>query len=123
MTRTHILLALALAAVAVLVFGQKATIPDKCANLDLNHPVPAECNAGYCGSYGDGLSACGKVTVHLIPRPKNGQCPVCGAMAKPYYVTKGEEHFNMGMANSRRVDCAYCNATFRQWAEGKEPKQ
>lgn len=61
--------------------------------------------------------------VPRIPRPKNGECPVCGTMAKPYHVSTGDEHFNMGLTNSRRIDCEHCNTTFRQWAEGKEPKR
>lgn len=57
------------------------------------------------------------------PRPDNGQCPVCGTWKWAYFVSKGEKHFNMGATNSRRVDCDYCGCTFRQWAEGKEPKR
>lgn len=83
----------------------------RCAELDLNNPIPPEC-----------------VTPHyMIGRfqPKNGQCPVCGTMARPYH----EECRHWAMDNkttcwqSRRIDCAYCNTTFRQWAEGKEPKR
>ena len=58
-----------------------------------------------------------------IPRPRNGECPVCGTMAKPYHVSKGEEHFNMGATNSRRGDCEYCGCTFCQWAVKQEPKR
>ena len=57
------------------------------------------------------------------PRPRNGECPVCGTMAQPYHVSTGDEHFNMGLTNFRRIDCEHCNTTFRQWAEGKGPKK
>lgn len=68
------------------------------------------------------LAAQVKRAPHIL-RPRNGECPACGTMAQPYHVSKGEEHFNMGATNSRRIDCAYCGCTFRQWAEGKEPKR
>lgn len=44
------------------------------------------------------------------PKPKNNECPVCGTMAEPY--KQGPY-----MPNSQRIDCAYCNATFKQFAE------
>lgn len=53
-------------------------------------------------------------------RSANGQCPVCGTMAEPYVVPIGPYSWQI---ESRRIDCARCNATFRQWAEGKEPKR
>lgn len=76
------------------------------------------------------------------PRPRNGQCPQCGTMAKPYVIPTGpticdaigaQAIFPNGNLRqsvkecnvrllSRRIDCVFCNTTFRQWAEGKEPK-
>jgi len=47
-------------------------------------------------------------------RPKNGQCPACGTMAAKYNPDYP--------AMARRIDCAWCCCTFRQWA-GKEPKR
>lgn len=61
------------------------------------------------------------------PRPRNGECPGCGTMAQPYsavalHAERGFIRDNEA-PTSRRIDCAHCNATFRQWAEGKEPKR
>jgi len=77
------------------------------------------------------------------PRSRNGQCPVCGTTAKPYKPDL-KEYSGMclpctslsgacfsnclpftedDLPKSRRIDCAHCNTTFRQWAEGKEPKR
>ncbi len=61
------------------------------------------------------------VAVHpRHPRPKNGQCPMCGMLAKPYVIELGP--YSWQFDPSRRIDCIFCNNTFRQWAEGKEPK-
>lgn len=54
------------------------------------------------------------------PRPRNGECPVCGTMAEKYDVPIGPYSWQI---ESRRIDCAHCNTTFRQWAEGKEPRR
>lgn len=58
-----------------------------------------------------------------IGRPKNGECPVCGTMAKlftkPY---AGGFRYTDGTIY-RRIDCDHCGCAFRQWAEGKEPKR
>lgn len=54
------------------------------------------------------------------PRPRNGECPVCGTMAEKYDVPIGPYSWRI---ESRRIDCAHCNTTFRQWAKGKEPKR
>lgn len=101
----------------------------RCAELDLNNPIPPEC-----------------VTPHYTIgrfRPRNGQCPVCGTMAKPYKPDLKEysgmclpctspngvcfsnclPYTEDDLPTSRRIDCAHCNTTFRQWAEGKEPKR
>jgi len=61
------------------------------------------------------------------PRPRNGQCPVCGTMAKPFTMSTCPQGQTCPVTEdyrpaSRRIDCAHCNTTFRQWAEGKEPK-
>lgn len=74
-----------------------------------------------CGSSDPRI--CADLQKRTYRRPKNGECPVCGTMAKPYHVSTGDEHFNMGLTNFRRIDCEHCNTTFRQWAEGKEPKR
>jgi len=95
--------------------------------------------ATVCGGSGGRTS----VLQPRIPRPKNGQCPVCGTMAKPYVIPTGpticdaigaQAIFPNGNLRqsvkecnvrllSRRIDCAHCNTTFRQWADGKEPKR
>ncbi len=102
MTRTRILLALALVAAAVLVFGQRKASD------------PAERRALMERIFAEELSN------PRIPRPRNGQCPVCGTMAQPYRMrtcpedeicTPDRDSFNQV---SRRVDCAHCNTTFRQ---------
>ncbi len=54
------------------------------------------------------------------PRPRNGECPVCGTMAEKYDVPIGPYSWQI---ESRRIDCAHCNTVFRQWAEGREPKR
>ncbi len=79
-------------------------------------------------------------------KPVNGQCPVCGTMAEPYTPSLSDPPYNdmkcgpsPGDSNtslsictpvtesilptSRRIDCAHCNNTFRQWAGGREPKR
>lgn len=56
-----------------------------------------------------------------IPRPKNGQCPVCGTMYEPFRIEIIPHTYEN--PPTRRVDCDYCGCTFRQWAEGKEPKR
>lgn len=56
-----------------------------------------------------------------IRRPKNGQCPICLTMAEPYSIAIGP--YSWQQDPSRRIDCDYCGCTFRQWAEGKEPKR
>jgi len=66
-----------------------------------------------------------------IPRPENGECPIpgCGWKAPKFHtatcpdgetcrLTKG-----MNISTSRRIDCEHCGCTFRQWADGKEPKR
>lgn len=59
------------------------------------------------------------------PRPKNGECPVCGTMAQPYHEGAGstQEAFYPWVKYSRLTICEHCNTVFRQWAEGKEPKR
>ena len=66
-----------------------------------------------------------------IPRPKNGECPVCGTMAPKLFFDLPESGVYgcstdglicIGPDESRRIDCEHCGCTFRQWAEGKEPK-
>jgi len=62
------------------------------------------------------------------PRPKNGQCPVCGTVAEPFTMSTCPQGQMCPVTEdyrsaSRRIDCAHCNTTFRQWAEGKEPKR
>lgn len=67
------------------------------------------------------------------PRPRNGQCPVCGTMAPAFNWGDGippSQHyadsvgFDFGPDKGWQIRiCAYCNITFRQWAEGKEPKR
>jgi len=83
------------------------------------------------------------------PRPRNGQCPVCGTMAQPFTMAAkieaslrdacdwlaGDQPIDVERVKKcrdknrslvppfRRIDCAHCNTTFRQWAEGKEPKR
>lgn len=75
-----------------------------------------------------------KVTkaVPRIPRPRNGECPVCGTMAPKLFFDLPESGVYrcstdglicIGPDESRRIDCHHCGCTFRQWAEGKEPKQ
>jgi len=58
-------------------------------------------------------------------RPLNGECPVCGTMAKPYHEGTGstQEAFYPWAKYSRLTICEHCNTVFRQWAEGKEPKR
>lgn len=52
--------------------------------------------------------ACG-APVH---KPRNGECPVCGTMAKPYV------RMDIGMEPVQRtVRCAHCSAAFWQDAE------
>lgn len=77
-----------------------------------------------------------------IPRPRNGECPVCGTMAVEPYKPDIREYSGMclpcteatchsicrpfteaDLPKSRRIDCHHCGCTFRQWAEGKEPKR
>lgn len=79
-----------------------------------------------------------------IPRPRNGECPLCGTMAKPLNYradvqllpeckkpsTPDEKavceiavDIMTKRSPSRRVDCEHCGCTFRQWAEGMEPKR
>jgi len=113
-----------------------AQIRNRCAELDLNNPVPPECTEGRK-----------PVWKARISRPKNGECPVCGTMAKPYkpdlsiyagackpcFVKPGLWENNClsictpfteaDLPKQQRIDCAHCNTTFRQWAEGKEPKR
>lgn len=76
------------------------------------------------------------------PRPRNGQCPVCGTMAPAFKPNPADYKgcapcppdsnvclsvcrpwSDADMPTSRRTDCDHCNTTFRQWAEGKEPKR
>lgn len=54
-------------------------------------------------------------------RPKNGECPECGEVAEPYRIEIGP--YSWQLDPSRRIDCEYCGNTFRQWAEGKEPRR
>jgi hypothetical protein len=110
MTHTRILLALALVAAAVLVWRAPAQTAG-CASSDprvceqIARPVPR------------------------IPRPRNGQCPVCGTQAQPYRVRTCPDGETCPVLSGdylsafRRVDCEHCNTVFRQWAEGKEPKR
>lgn len=69
-----------------------------------------------------------------IRRPKNGQCPICGTVAPKLYwdlpertpyelCTSGPDKVCVSSNESRRIDCDHCGCTFRQWAEGKEPKR
>lgn len=75
-----------------------------------------------------------------IPRPKNGECPVCGTLAKPFRVSipvgpstclqYNDEPHHKAQCEAwerwdevRMVACAHCNNVFRQWAQGKEPKR
>ncbi len=91
---------------------------NRCAELDLNNPVPPECTEGKK-----------PVWKPRIPRPKNGECPVCGTMAPQFHTAtcpEGEMCLvtqDMNISASRRIDCAHCSTTFRQWAEGREPKR
>lgn len=65
-------------------------------------------------------------TGHRIARPRNGHCPVCGHVAKPYSAVALDAERGLVVDQSmrvRRVDCEHCGNTFRQWAEGREPKQ
>lgn len=82
--------------------------------------------------------------VPRIPRPRNGECPACGTMApsldyradvqllpeckKPSTpdekaVCEIAVDIMTKRSPSRRVDCEHCGCTFRQWAEGMEPKR
>lgn len=108
MTTTRILLALALVAAAVLVYGQQ---PGRWNN----HGTPGKPHLEVRPVCFAHLSD--DCFVPRIPRPRNGQCPVCGTMAKP--VPPDIAPF----LKSRHVACEHCNTVFRQWAEGKEPKR
>lgn len=59
------------------------------------------------------------------PRPRNGECPVCGTMAKPYHEgsSSTQDAYYPWPGSRRLTICAHCNTTFRQWAEGMEPKR
>jgi hypothetical protein len=130
MTPTRILLALMLAAAAVLVScGNKAENAAKEHACWVDTPgiqPPGECNPAPTHAsmtvYFDK-----KGVPHIIDRtprilrPVNGECPVCGTMHEPYRIPIGP--YSWQKESSRRVDCAHCNTVFRQWAEGKEPKQ
>lgn len=75
-----------------------------------------------------------------IPRPKNGECPVCGTMHEEFRVpvpvgpSACLQHVDdpdrrrrceelERWEEVRMVACLHCNNIFRQWAEGREPKQ
>lgn len=60
-----------------------------------------------------------------IPRPRNGECPLCGTMAKPYSEGFGstQDAYYDGSKFGRLAICDHCGCTFRQWAQGKEPKR
>ena len=46
------------------------------------------------------------------PKPKNGQCPVCGTLAEKY------DRWDIGMMPQYQlVRCTHCNAAFWQDAE------
>lgn len=59
------------------------------------------------------------------PRPRNGQCPVCGTMARPYHEGSGstQDAYYPWPGSRRLTICEHCNIVFRQWAEVKEPKR
>ncbi len=59
------------------------------------------------------------------PRPRNGECPVCGTIAQPYHEGSGstQDAYYPWPGSRRLTICSHCNTTFRQWAEGKEPKR
>lgn len=51
---------------------------------------------------------------YLRPKPRNGECPVCGTMAKKY------DRWDIGMMPPHElVRCAHCSAAFWQDAESK----
>lgn len=107
---------------------------NRCAELDLNNPVPPECTEGTK-----------PIWKARIPRPRNGECPIpgCGWKAEPYKpdlkaysgmcrpcdspsgvcFSNCVPYTEADLPTSRRIDCAHCNTTFRQWADGKEPKK
>lgn len=99
--------------------AQQTIVSPRCANLDLNHPTPPECYPiPQCDENGM------RCAPH-IPRPKNGECPVCGTMAQPYHEgsSSTQDAYYPWPGSRRLTICEHCNATFRQWAEGKEPKR
>lgn len=134
---------LVLVAAAVLVLGQqkKATAPISPDRLKASNPSDLKLDP-FCCLYGDDGNVLGCLKAHgatthgkvpRIPRPRNGQCPVCGTMAPAFSWGKGipanqhfadEAGFNFGPSKGWQIRiCAHCNTAFRQWAEGKEPKR
>lgn len=80
--------------------------------------------------FAPGMLMAQEITPHYTVgrfRPLNGQCPMCGMMAEPFAMSTCPQGQMCPVTEdyrsaSRRIDCAHCNNTFRQWAEGKEPK-
>lgn len=64
-------------------------------------------------------------TIRLRNPPPNGECPIpgCGWKAGPFTKPYTDGFRYTDGTIYRRIDCAHCGCTFRQWADGKEPKR
>lgn len=103
---------------------------NRCAELDLNNPVPPECSTEPQLPSGiKSITVCTREGCRTIPpripRPKNDECPVCNTLAQPYREGAGstQEAFYLWAKYSRLTVCEHCSTVFRQWAEGKGPRR